>query len=84
MTIRVHRLVPRVFLFNCPACGFEHEVTMTEDSLGTYAEVGENGEAVTRHCISCTAHLVLPAFTLRIEIAYFDQGETSEENDAAH
>ncbi len=82
MTIAVRQLTPKVFSFSCPACGFEHDVTMTADSQGTYAEVDENGSAVTRHCIACTAHLVLPAITVRIEIAYFDQMVPPEENNA--
>lgn len=69
----VRTLVPKVFEFACPACGFHHDVTLEPDSLGTYGDCDESGRAFKRHCISCCAHIVLPAFEVSVTIAYFDE-----------
>jgi len=80
--IAVRHLVPRSFEFSCPACGFPHEVTLQADSLGVYAEFDQEGCAFSRHCISCCALLVLPAFIVQVDIVYFDRDVSPEETDA--
>lgn len=81
--IAIRRIVPRSFEFFCPACGFPHEVTLESDILGTYADCDENGKAFSRHCISCCESIVLPAFTVRVDIAYFDRDVSFEQSAAS-